>query len=359
MHRAAWSGAFLVLAMISTGCANNGGDACEGDAPMATYLCCDDGWVDPINDAANCGSCGYTCASGQYCRIGRCEGTVVGDGGTPTGDGGGNPGLCSPMCSSSQRCCGTACVGRTGVAIGADGRTDPTFSNCTACGAACDPDRASACSVPGGGTGAPRCMCGVYDACGAGQMCARSGTDFACVSLSTDPNNCGAIGNVCGANEDCIAGVCTPRMCGSVVCAETEACCGAACVDTQTDAANCGGCGMACSGDESCQAGVCVCGSGAEARECEAPMAGMFGAPGNLGESCCDGTCIANTDTNCGCGVTCNAEDDETCQVGGSLFPGGSTEAEVCCGDESVGFFGCGGSGGSDGGIPCIPGITC
>lgn len=348
----AWLSAPVALGVFFTAgllpaCANSGGGSCEGESPNPTYQCCETGsgpaWIDIFNDSRNCGGCGSTCAAGAICRAGHCEGGT-GDGGMMmTGDGGGGGGMCTPACSSSQRCCGTSCISRSGVAVGSDGRSDPTFLNCTACGIACDAERATACSVPGGGTGTPRCMCGVYDQCVSGQVCALSGTEYRCVSTSTDPMNCGSIGHACGSNEDCVAGTCTPRMCGSTVCTATQACCGATCIDTQSDAANCGGCGMACGTGESCQAGACVCGSGAGARVCTAPSAG------NLGESCCDGSCVANSDTNCGCGTACDTANDETCQFGMSLLGGGGG---ICCGGPEVAILGCGGLGGLDGGFP-------
>ncbi|MDQ3034158.1 MAG: hypothetical protein M3Y87_17250, partial [Myxococcota bacterium] len=90
-----------------------------------------------------------------------------------------------------------------------------------------------------------------------------------------------------------------------------------------------------------CQAGACVCGSGAGARACVAPA---MGAPG---ESCCDGTCIANTTESCVC-EACTG--DDTCQAGTSLLMPGAVQ--VCCGGDVVAFLGCGGFGSGDGGFP-------
>jgi hypothetical protein len=260
--------------------------------------------------------------------------------------------MCTPACSASQRCCGSTCVSRTGVAVGGDGRTDPSFGSCNGCGIACDAERASACSVPGGGAGTPRCMCGIYDQCAAGQVCVIDGGEFACVNTQTDANNCGEVGNACAEGESCVSGSCSCN--GGPECGSGQACCGSGCVDVQSDEMNCGACGTACSGDESCQSGMCVCGSGAGARACAAPMAGTFGMGGSLGESCCGGTCVANTDTNCGCGVACDTAADETCQVGGGGFlPGMMTEASICCGGAEVALLGCGGGlPGGDGGFP-------
>jgi hypothetical protein len=48
------------------------GPVCNGERPTPTFVCCGE-WVDPINDAENCGACGIACEAEQACRIGRCE----------------------------------------------------------------------------------------------------------------------------------------------------------------------------------------------------------------------------------------------------------------------------------------------
>jgi hypothetical protein len=345
-------GAITALTLIGAGCANSGGDPTCDPACPTFYMCCDGtGGVSCraiVSDPDNCGGCGISCPS-RVCREAACVAGPAPDGGTlpgvdssiPTGD-------CSPSCSSTQRCCGTTCVSRM-VATGGDGRSDPSFSNCNGCGIACDMNRASACSVPGGGAGMPRCMCGVYDQCGAGQVCANSGGTFSCVSTASDPMNCGMIGNACAMGESCVAGMC---QCGSTgaACASGQACCSGMCIDSQSDAMNCGGCGMACAAGETCTAGSCGCGT--TGMRCDPPMAGTFGSGGSLGESCCDGACIANSDSNCGCGVVCDTASDDTCQVGGDLLGMGMGPAQICCGGEEVAFFGCGGGLGGDAGFP-------
>lgn len=349
--------AVAALATLGAGCANSGGSASCDPACPTFYECCDSAGAavcrDIVNDPNNCGGCGVVCPSGR-CTSASCVAGPPPDGGMMMGTDGSIPmGDCRPTCGSSERCCGTTCISRTGVAAGADGRSDSSFGNCNGCGIACDPDRASACSVPGGGGGMPRCMCGVYDQCGAGQICANSGGTFACVSLQTDPNNCGTVGHMCAPGESCSGGTC---VCGSTgsACAAGQGCCGGACVDVSSDEANCGGCGMACVGGETCTAGSCGCGTSGV--RCTPPMpGGPFGGGGSLGQSCCDGTCVANSDSNCGCGVVCDTASDDTCQVGGSGFPGMGTmgAAQVCCGGPEVAFFGCGGGFGSgDGGFP-------
>lgn len=71
-----------------------------------------------------------------------------------------------------------------------------------------------------------------------------------CVDVSTDLNNCGGCGLVCGGGTTCTGGkcVCPP---------EKSSICGMKCVDSKTDVANCGACGKACAAGESCMAGAC------------------------------------------------------------------------------------------------------
>lgn len=358
------AGAFA-LALIGAGCANGtAGPSCSPECVDGIELCCEGAGggascVNTISDPRNCGGCGISCPSG-VCISGACMGGPGVDGGPPS-DGSrptfdsGPAGSCSPACPSSARCCGSTCISRLGVPTGMDGRSDPSFMSCNGCGISCDAERASACSVPGGGMGTPRCMCGVYNECAAGQICVIDAGAYVCVSTSTDPRNCGMPGNACAVGERCEAGVC---QCGTTgaACAAGQACCATGCVDAMTDATNCGACGNVCDAGESCQAGRCVCGSGPTARECAVPMAGMFPAPASLGESCCSGTCVANTTANCGCGVMCEGGDD--CIVGGGLpIPGGPMAAPgVCCGMEIPIFGGfCTGGGFpglGDGGLP-------
>lgn len=356
-NRALAASLFALAMGLGAGCANGNADTCDPACPTF-HECCgaSDGVAcrDVVNDPNNCGGCGVTCPSGM-CREARCvPGTAPVDGGM-IGTDSGSGGNCSPSCSAEQRCCGSTCISRNGVALGTNGQSDPSFSACSGCGIACDPQRASACSVPGGGSGNPRCMCGVEDQCPTGQLCVPQAGSFTCVSTGNDPNNCGGVGIRCAMGESCNAGTC---QCGTTgaACVTGQACCSTGCVDLQSDAMNCGACGNACDAGETCQAGACVCGSGPTARACAEPMAGILGSGGSPGESCCDGECVANTDASCAC-ETCSGED--TCQVSGGLgipgLPGGGA-VEVCCGDGTVALLGCGGGGGfpglGDGGLP-------
>lgn len=346
--------ASLAVVVLSFGglvaaCAGNGNDSCDPVCVDFT-TCCNGACVSTIDDEANCGGCGIACAAGQYCESNSCMGTPSGDAGMR--DSGGGGGTCRPECSASQRCCGSTCVGRS-VAPSSDGRSDGSFQNCNGCGIACDTMRASSCSVPGGGEGMPRCLCGDFDQCRADEVCVSETGTWLCVSTSTDPNNCGSVGHACAMGESCSGGTC---VCGSSggACSGGQACCAGTCLDVSADAMNCGACGTACGTNApNCVSGECRCGT---ATACRMPTAGMFPAPSDIGESCCDGACRANTSTNCGCGVDCTAAGDTCIVSGGSIIPGGPTGAAgVCCGTE-IPFIGGTCTGGfpglGDGGLP-------
>jgi hypothetical protein len=70
--------------------------------------------------------------------------------------------------------------------------------------------------------------------------------------VNSDPNNCGACGNVCPASTPaCIQGTCgncppnAPTFCSGV------------CTYLNEDSANCGACGNVCDAQFACAAGVC------------------------------------------------------------------------------------------------------
>lgn len=108
----------------------------------------------------------------------------------------------------------------------------------------------------------------------------------ACTDLSSDSLNCGACGNPCGAGDVCQQGQCstpgstsgeqtlapgddepqtepaasepeTDAETASPTCPEGQADCGGVCADLSLDPLNCGDCGVACGPGSSCSAGVC------------------------------------------------------------------------------------------------------
>jgi hypothetical protein len=163
------------------------GDATQAvtcDAPRAM---CDTGCTDTTADPANCGGCGKACSPGQTCNVGTCDVLCVG---------------------STLRCHG-ACV---------DPSSDP--ANCGACDKACPSDRtlcvASACSK--------NC-----DLAMGQKECDPDGGIAYCATVATDPKNCGACGNVCAANQSCVASTCkdlcvSPARVGDVFSATMVGC---------------------------------------------------------------------------------------------------------------------------------------
>src|SRR5262249_4042122 len=111
------------------------------------------------------------------------------------------------------------------------------------------------CGVCGKSCGAPpvneyvACVSGLctYD-CVAGAV----DCDGTCTFLESDPDNCGACGNICGGSTPyCSQGACTD--CGGF----GAAICNGVCVDIFSDALNCGACGRQCAANEYCSFGHC------------------------------------------------------------------------------------------------------
>lgn len=191
---------------------------------------------------------------------------------------------CNKDVSRLAGSCGNyVCCGEGQTSCGsycADLGSDP--DNCGACG--------NVCAEPGPyeyGT----CIFGQCEyACYEGAVYC----DGLCTFLDSDPLNCGACGNVCPES----APYCSLGVCVSGECSPGLTRCGASCVDLSSDPENCGTCGNLCGGATPyCNQGVCS--------ECAWPY------------TLCDGVCI-NTffdSLNCGgCGVQCGPQ--EVCNFG-------------------------------------------
>ena len=120
------------------------------------------------------------------------------------------------------------------------GCIDPTSDrrNCGACGNACGPQQ----DCLANSEGSPECTC-------------RTGTqrcsDGVCAATQFDAKNCGQCGVACAAGEVCEAGQCKTS------CTSGLTRCLASCVDSLSDESNCGGCGVVCAQGQQCRAGVC------------------------------------------------------------------------------------------------------
>ncbi len=76
--------------------------------------------------------------------------------------------------------------------------------------------------------------------------------DGVCTPTGVDPDNCGACGADCAADEVCSGGKCTDE------CLPGLTACDRACADLDNDSANCGGCGKACAAGKGCANGRCA-----------------------------------------------------------------------------------------------------
>jgi hypothetical protein len=136
--------------------------------------------------------------------------------------------------------------------------SDP--NNCGACGHSCGsfPNVVTTCSA---GTCAYACAAGWAD-------CDRVAANGCETDVTGDALNCGACGQVCATGLFCCGGACSelatdPNNCGSCynICDYYQAyCCGGACTDLSGDPYNCGGCGRVCPGSAPyCENGACSC----------------------------------------------------------------------------------------------------
>lgn len=297
-----------------------------GDAAGA---CCGGTCKDLSFDVKNCGACGRTCKSGEWCNHGYCEAEV-------TCDATNSDLTCNLASGRAGVCCEGSCV-------------DPhSADNCGRCGAACPPG--ATCNSSGG------CV----NATGGSAYCLKS-------------SDCSG-GRICQAGR-CVKSTCAPGASGAA-CAfgatrrgDLGTCCNGECVDLGQDKDSCGQCGKVCptglcvggqcmpSAGASCPFGGCSNGFSCVEGNCVptacaiGPMSGFCPGPsGDLG-ACCDqffsATCksIKSDNDNCGgCGVRCPS--GQTCQNGvcsgasglcqdgheGGFCDLGTSEAKLCCG---------------------------
>ena len=191
--------------------------------------------------------------------------------------------------------------------------------------------------------------------CGAQQVSCGG----ACVTVSSDPDNCGACGKSCTGGEVCSAGQCT------LACAGGATKCGQACVDETNDPANCGGCGTVCTAGQVCSAGKCASTCGGAESTCSVSS----GTPYCANEQTDNANCGACGNV-CGAGAACvSGKCASSCTAGLQLCPGksaagdGGTSGDAAadaassssyCADESTDNGNCGACG-----VVCAAGQAC
>jgi hypothetical protein len=197
-------------------------------------------------------------------------------------------------CPSTTKLCGTTgfnvvCCNGTGSVCcnGVCSNSNTDTNNCGTCGHQCGsfPNLITTCE-----NGNCRYTC--YDGYADCDKALANGCE---VYLGSDPNNCGACGNVCPASAPyCVNSACVPCPDPSL------APCPDGCVDLNSNPNNCGTCGNVCPTEAPyCNNGACdVC-----------PQ----------GQTICDGVCIDTgwDPSNCGgCGVVCDTGAGQVCCYG-------------------------------------------
>lgn len=160
-----------------------------------------------------------------------------------------------------------------------------------------------------------------------------------CVDYLSDPNNCGACGNVCGDGTCCSNGNCVS------LCADGQIWCNGVCVDPSNDPGNCGTCGNACGEGSCCSGGACVAEDACYA-----------------GEAFCDGLCrdLQNDNNHCGaCGSVCG--EGSCCSEGDcvSVCPEGKVWCNGACVDVANDSDNCGACGNVCGEGSCCSNGSC
>ncbi len=126
------------------------------------------------------------------------------------------------------------------------------------------------------------------------------------VDVLVDPNNCGACGNKCAADQPCLKGKCG--------CPPNQIFCDGMCVDPKSDDFNCGGCGIVCDlPKDACDPLPTNAGYGCKAGTCGHLKCGGFSRDCNddmAGDTCksdgCEVDDVRTDKNNCGgCGIKC------------------------------------------------------
>src|SRR5690606_20529818 len=149
-------------------------------------------FCDALDSVSNCGACNNACPDGASCVEGAC------------------------VCPGDQVDCNGEC---TDIAS--------SFVHCGGCNQLCSCDL----DIFPLRVGCENGSCQMVESPdGRVAYC-----DGVCVDLVTDPNHCGACGNVCEDDAICVNGECGcgdgERSCGEECCPDGQLCCGGVCCD--------------------------------------------------------------------------------------------------------------------------------
>jgi len=172
-----------------------------------------------LNDAANCGGCGYACPANAVCQAGQCS--------------------CRAGFVAENNRCILMLAG--GTALQTQAATVPTSIPATVPSSTVLPETTATTVVTTTPTATfSLAITGIGFGPSVSKACFLSGgtvCNTTCVNLSTSNSNCGSCGHTCSGL--------------------TATCCNGACTNLKTSKDNCGSCGHQCSELLSCVAGSC------------------------------------------------------------------------------------------------------
>ena len=187
-------------------------------------------WMDPMNPrrwlpraAALALACASACGDN-----GATSDATTGDASATQGSDASTSAGPSPTTSASTGSSTTGVSGTMGVSMSGTSTGDPSVGTSATGTTTTDATTGPACQSP------------------------ETECDGECVNINTDPENCGACGASCEADELCADGDCVG------VCPEEQLQCGQSCVDPDADPEHCGGCDNACLENQVCELGACV-----------------------------------------------------------------------------------------------------
>ncbi|AKU97744.1 Tryptophan synthase alpha chain [Labilithrix luteola] len=295
--------------------------------------------VDLMTDPNNCGACGFACpplvTGGRFtCVAGKCElscadnkldcnGVVDDICETQLGTND-NCNGCGDKCPDPNKPCffdRTAGKGKCGCDDGytycAKSQNKCTIlsvddNNCGACGNTCNVNGDGGVRPPNTYFGCFNNECGHLKCDGSHMNCnSDAGTldEDGCETDRLSHDNCGACGNACAADQQCIKDPNGKYVCA---CPAGQTLCGATCVDFSLDPRNCGACGVDCTQAATDEHGIGTCINGACKFACSA---GWGDCNGDTRDGC--ETNMNADPNNCGaCGTTCDLLAGQPC-VGG------------------------------------------